>query len=540
VRSLLLLLLAVPVAAQVPAEIYDFEFRGPADVVMVENFGVQSATLYFKDLSRDSPNTLVPGAPGVRQMSHDVSFRARITSVSSEGWFIAASPSPITSYAADPPQAPVLSVLASPAASNPYLRVEVTATMRTQGGEITKSVEVLFKHKGIQGLQVRPENPVLSLAPRDVGNAKIILTNVAMYPQHVSLRVMTNPCGLEHGLQGDVVLDAVGGEAAERRVGFSVVAPDDQFYYQSDTCILSILATARDLGPGEGAQTTSPTSVIVRVSGFHVDPAWVFWTVGVALAVFLLALLLARRREMREEEVLGKPQKPWLIPVEKVYLAALKRKDPRAWYVVRHYLMEEEYRSSLLWYKSYRAATKGSLQKERLILNQEHKYEAWKAKWSKRIAKPLQEADAFEAKLQRKLDRKAKANLRKARRARRKAMKADRKSYRKAVKKAGKRHEKAVAKAARKGLPEPPMPDVPEPVAPPEPVLEPIHLADHRWAKRAARFRKRMERRAGNLEVRYEVADARYLARLRRRVQRLARKLDDPTFVAEHPLLSEG
>ena len=41
-------------------------------------------------------------------------------------------------------------------------------------------------------------------------------------------------------------------------------------------------------------------------------------------------------------------------------------------------------------------------------------------------------------------------------------------------------------------------------------------------------------------EVRFEKADARRHQRLERKVRRIARRLDDPDFVAEHPLLAEN
>ncbi len=73
-----------------------------------------------------------------------------------------------------------------------------------------------------------------------------------------------------------------------------------------------------------------------------------------------------------------------------------------------------------------------------------------------------------------------------------------------------------------------------------EPVLQPLLLADHRWAKKAAGYRRRRVRQQGNLEVAFEKKEARYLAKLQRKVQRIARKLDDPDFVVEHPLLAKN
>ncbi len=271
--------------------------------------------------------------------------------------------------------------------------------------------------------------------------------------------------------------------------------------------------------------------------GLFVDPPVVFNLFLLVLFILLLILFLKRRKEKLEEEILGKPQKPWTIPVEKVYLSHLKAKDERAWYMVRNFLMEEEYRSALLWYYAYKKATKGSRKKERLVLKQEKSYTAWKAAWAKDIAKPMRKADKFEAKLQRKLDRKARKTVSKDvarwRNLVAKLEAASAKEHARALA----AHEKAARKAEKKGQPAPPAPRASKPDLPPEPQPIPILLADHRWSKKAARTRRRMAKRQGNLEVKFERADARKLRKLERKVRAIARKLDDPEFIEEHPLL---
>ncbi len=103
-----------------------------------------------------------------------------------------------------------------------------------------------------------------------------------------------------------------------------------------------------------------------------------------------------------------------------------------------------------------------------------------------------------------------------------------------------KKHTKAAAKARKKGLPEPAAPRAPALDNGQAPLLTPLLLADHKWNAKAQRFRRRRVREQGDLEVRFEKQDARYLAKVRRKVQRIARKMDDPDFVSEHPLLAKS
>jgi hypothetical protein len=171
--------------------------------------------------------------------------------------------------------------------------------------------------------------------------------------------------------------------------------------------------------------------------------------------------------------------------------------------------MEEEYKSALLWYKAYKKGTKGARKKERLVLVEEKAYDKWAAAWRKAIAKPLLKADKHDAKLQRKLDKKAKKALRKEAKRWRRLTSRLTATAAKANARADERHAKLTKKAQKRGEPIPRAPNAEVPQLPPEPQLKPVLLADHKWSKRSARFRRRMEKRQGNLEVRFERADAR-------------------------------
>ncbi len=105
------------------------------------------------------------------------------------------------------------------------------------------------------------------------------------------------------------------------------------------------------------------------------------------------------------------------------------------------------------------------------------------------------------------------------------------------VSKATEKWEKQAAKAAKKGKPAPEAPTFATPDYPIEPSLDRLLLADHKWNKKAERFRRKQVKRQGNLEVKFERKEARLLRKVRRRVEKVARKLDDPDFAAEHPML---
>jgi hypothetical protein len=359
------------------------------------------------------------------------------------------------------------------------------------------------------------------------------LSNFGTFPRGFDIQLLENPCDYKVAPPASIVLP---GRTFNHDIFFSVQGPDAQFDplgFNTQSCLATFSVAAQD---NTGVTRTATISGKVA-PGIELDPMLLFYALVLALLIFLLILFVRRRKERIEERLLGKPEKPWLIPVEQVYLRELKARDPRAWYIVRHYLMEEEYRSALAWFKSYKGATKGDRKKERVILKHEDKYEKWKADWAKRTAKPVKRADAYEAQLQGKLDRDARKGLKVQMGKHRKAVAKIRAAQSRLHTRAIEKWEKEAAKASKKGRPVPPQPVATAPALPPEPTPTAPRLADHRWAKKATRFRKRMVKKQGDLEVKFEKADARYLRKVRRKVTKIGRKIDDPSFVNEHPLL---
>lgn len=522
--------LPIPAQAQLPTElggaVYQFELKPEADSrVDVPLNGQALLPLIFRDASKDGPAGIAPGTPTNQLSYHQVTFQVR-PHVEDPGWTVFSPPS-LVSYGGTTTRIEVPFQVTAQATTILYA-VDIIGTITTnEGGRFFANTTLIGYSLGAKSFAAQVGGS-FQVKPNQIFEAPIRLINLGLASRAFDMEVTDNPCGLTVATQNG---NLVKGKSEETYL-VSIETPDDKLWYFSELCTITL-----QVYPSGDPTVVNQVFIGVQVNGGYVDPVWVFWLVVAILCIILLLLLIARRKARIEEEILGKPQKPWTIPVEVLYLKALRQKDERAWYVVRHHLMEEEYRSSLLWYHSYKKATKGSRKKEALVLRQEKAYERWKASWLKRIAQPTKQADRFEAKLQRKLDRKAAKQERKLARKVRKITRKMAAAHAKQVERALEKWQKQVKKADKKGLAAPPRPVIPEPDYPEEPEVEATLLADHKWSKKAARFRARRVREQGDLEVKFEKADARHLAKLRRKVQRLARKLDDPTFVNEHPLL---
>ena len=493
--------------------------------------------LAFEDHSRD--DTAAVGGPQMGTFAHDTALSYQIIEGDVNGWLVTSMPKFSQAYAGDVREGsfkvkPLLTV------KEPNMKLLITAVMKDQRSGITveQNITLSFLTVGQTVWNVSPKGG-LDLAPLQVGTATVAINHQGLLPRTFHAELNENPCNLEVVPFPTVSTK----EKGFTEVTFNVQGPEDKFWYASENCDISF-----SVYPDDNPSDIKRLSISVTVSGTQVDPVWIFNTVAVLLAAFIIFLLIARRKARIEEEILGRPQKPWLIPVEQVYLEHLRERDPQAHYVVRHFLMEEEYASSLLWYKEFKKATRGTRAKERLVVGQEHKYERFQKRWQRRIAAPHKKVDRLAAGLQKKLDREGKAGARKARRNWKKLTKQMRAAHEKKAAKADKKWKaqhakwtKQAAKAQKKGAAvpeEPPKPQLAEPDYPPEPSGDRILLEQHKWNKKVVKARAKATKKSGNLEVKFEKKDAKMLRKVRRKVQKIARKLDDPEFASEHPLLA--
>jgi hypothetical protein len=510
-------------------EVFELDTADPQVVLPINGQGV--IDLVFRDLSRDSAG----GASGGAAESDTGLFHrgtVKITPLENkDGWL---ATSDVVGFTTRGGQERIIPIRfqADTLAEDPYFQVLVEVTVRSQSThESSVSIVLQGYTPGLEAFTAQSPRTYL-LEPREIINAPLRVSNaVSLFPRAFDVQVVDNPCGIHVATDKGTVID--GGRSAD--VPVTLEAPSDRFWYRYDSCLIMF-----EVFPSDAPARARTVTMVVQLNGFNVDPGWFIAPFWILLIVLLLLLIGKRRKERVEEEILGKPQKPWTIPAEQVYLAALKQKDERAWYVVRNYLMKEEYASALLWYKAYKKATRGQRSKERLIVRQENKFEKWQDKWAKKATRPQRKAERYEEKLQAKLDRKA-----------RKAHRKQLKKWDKKVEKIEAAHEKQATreharwdreakKAEKRGLAAPARPDVGEPDLPPEPEIQRTLLADHKWQAKADRRRLRMEKKEARIRDRFQRKRERHLRKVRRKVQRIGRKLDDPDFASEHPLLSGG
>lgn len=142
------------------------------------------------------------------------------------------------------------------------------------------------------------------------------------------------------------------------------------------------------------------TNVIVITEGFYISPLISIVISIIFILAFIIYFLFFYLRNKRERELFGKPEKPWTIPEEKAYLQDLKQNNKEAYQQERK-MMQDEYKSALLWHQDYRRTEKQGpveeqpVQKESLtkkmsaLLKKPEKEPVKKEKPKKKILVPL-------------------------------------------------------------------------------------------------------------------------------------------------------
>lgn len=99
-------------------------------------------------------------------------------------------------------------------------------------------------------------------------------------------------------------------------------------------------------------ETVFNNTATVITRGVYVSEVITFYfTNFIGLIVLIAAFIFYRRRRFLKK-MCKKPDKPWTIPEEKKHLKEMKKKDKNKFEKVR-LMMEDEYKSAMLWYNDY-------------------------------------------------------------------------------------------------------------------------------------------------------------------------------------------
>ena len=223
------------------------------------------------------------------------------------------------------------------------------------------SIDVLVNVKPYHRAKIEALPPE-KLTPNEVTSIPVLVENQGNYNDTFSFRI-SSESGYPLVLTDNGTITLEPGEQGQALVGVAVPANI------LDTGTLHSLMIEVYSGDQPNI-TIGRQRIFIESQGFYVSEENGVYSAGAGiLFIFVIFILFYWRRNYLVNTGV-KPQKPWKISEEQQHLAELKRTDKKA-YEHERSMMDDEYKSAVLWLKEYRKSqrttpiVKKSLQKQK-------------------------------------------------------------------------------------------------------------------------------------------------------------------------------
>jgi hypothetical protein len=205
-------------------------------------------------------------------------------------------------------------------------------------------VDVLVKVKPFHAVKIEALPPE-KLTPNEITSIPVLVENQGNYNDTFNFRIRSET-GYPLTLTNNGTITLGPGKQGKALIG--VAAPPNIL----DTGTLhSIIIEAYS---AEQPNTSIVTQrIFLETQGFYFSEENSVYSIGFGFFIlFVLFLLVYWGRKVSGKKS-KKPEKPWKIPEEQQHLQELKRTDKKQ-YEQDRVMMEDDYKSALLWYEGYR------------------------------------------------------------------------------------------------------------------------------------------------------------------------------------------
>ena len=224
-----------------------------------------------------------------------------------------------------------------------------SATVTMGYGKSSGTLDVQYKDVNIL-VKVKPYHAVdfdtsrlIKLRQDQITSIPIRLQNQGNYNDTFGFRIKSKNNNIQ--LATPFYITLAPGEAKQTYLGIS--APQSAFDYGTFHEI--IIETYSIDDPDV---TIAEKQVFLETRGVYVSELQGIGLIFLTIIILLAVAFFMHRRRIYIEKYCIKPDKPWEIPGEKKYLDQLKKSNKEKHDEVFQ-MMQEEYESSLLWYKDY-------------------------------------------------------------------------------------------------------------------------------------------------------------------------------------------
>lgn len=208
-------------------------------------------------------------------------------------------------------------------------------------------IYVPVKASSLNNLKMTTGFSTKEASPHSFVYFDISLLNLGYYRDMFTLQFVEDN-GLTIGAsQQVVVLDPE--ESQNVRIN---VLTEEKFFDIGTSNRISIYATSTS---DSNAQLIG--TIIVTTRGLYISPLIGIILSPIVVLIIIIFIFWFFIKNRRDVEIYGKPERPWSIPEEKAHLQDLKQNNKEAYQQERK-MMQDEYKSALLWYQDYRQTEK--------------------------------------------------------------------------------------------------------------------------------------------------------------------------------------
>ncbi len=266
------------------------------------------------------------------------------------GWEAWVEPNSVTYFTGDKSVELELHVKVSrPTTANTAL---VRITFTAYGGDNSlmgvANSDILVSIKQYHLAEVTAVQQFKEVSPDTIVYFPIEVTNRGNYEDTFSFETSNESNGFLGLVSGQLTLSP--GETGQ--ISLMLLTPYTFFYDFGSKTSLNISAYSI-------YEPSKKFSTMIQITsrGFYMSDLFIFSIILMIFILIFVYIMISFILEKRNIEVYGKPNKPWSIPEEKKYLEKLKEKNKEEYEKIRQ-MMNDEYQSALLWFKSYREELK--------------------------------------------------------------------------------------------------------------------------------------------------------------------------------------
>ena len=272
------------------------------------------------------------------------------------GWSTSVSPKTIGQSTNGTKALLSVNVQVTDLASDNTAIVRVSATRYNKDNSLygTSHYDIPVRSDRLDYVDIKPLDPVKEVPPDSFVYYQIEVTNKGYFTDTFLITTQSDSSMKAQVNEQSLVLNP-----GETRIITLLVMTDDVFFDPGTTRTINV--TAQSL---KFPEKTFYAHVQVTTRGLYVSPLLIFYIALIIIILIIIYFIFFYRKQKKEQELFGRPEKPWNIPIEKRHLEELKQKDKEA-YEKERLMMEDEYKSALLWYEDHRQSIRQKKQKDK-------------------------------------------------------------------------------------------------------------------------------------------------------------------------------